>query len=186
MRVFVAVELPESVLRGLEGLRERFRGCGARASWVKTENMHLTLRFLGEIGEAALAGLGTGLRTACAGRAGLTLALKGTGVFPNPRRPSVVWAGLEAASGDLMALQRAVEGAVRAAGLGPDDKAFHPHVTLGRIRDRRRLGSLAEVLDRTRGFSGGAFGVAHVSLFQSTLTPRGPVYECLDTYPLSC
>ncbi len=185
MRVFVAVELPESVLRDLAALRERFRVCGARASWVETENMHLTLRFLGEIGEEALAGLGLGLRRACAGRAGLTLALKGTGAFPNPRRPGVVWAGLETRSGDLVVLRGAVEGAARAAGLGPDDKAFHPHITLGRIRDRRRPGTLAEVLDVTRTFSGDAFGVSHVSLFRSTLTPRGPVYERLDTYPLS-
>ncbi len=186
MRAFIAIEMPETVRESLGALRERFRRSGARASWVQTANMHLTLRFLGDVARDDLSTLSAGLREACCGCAPLRLGVRGAGAFPSLRRPSVVWAGLKTLSGDLGAVQRCAEAAARAIGLPPETKPFHPHVTLARIRDTRQLGTLPDDLDAARDFDGGDFTAAHVSLFSSELKPGGAVYRCLQEFVLAC
>jgi len=140
MRSFVAIELPGRVRESLAALRERLRKSGAAASWVREENMHLTLRFLGDVAEPDLERLSETLGEALRPFSPLTLRIQNLGAFPNPRRPNVIWAGVETLSGTLLEVQAAVEAAARAIGLPPDDKPFHPHITLARIRDARRLG----------------------------------------------
>ncbi len=184
MRAFVAIELSGEVRESLAALRERFRKTGAKASWVKTENLHLTLRFLGDVPEPDLARLGGLMENACAAYPPLRLAARGTGVFPNARRPNVLWVGLETLEGDLGALQSALEPTVRAVGLPPDKKRFHPHVTLARLKDHRRLGSLPDLLEETAAFDGGEFTAGAVSLFHSELTGGGAVYRKLREFLL--
>lgn len=186
MRTFVAIELPEAVRASLGRLRDLLRRSRAHASWVNTDNMHLTLRFLGEVDEESLESLGARLRDSCAQYAALTMFVRGTGVFPNTRRPSVVWAGLEAVSGDLMGLQAAIETAAQAIGLPPETKPFHPHVTLARIRDPRQIGDLLERIEAAQSLATDDFPVRAVALFSSELRPAGPVYRRLREFSLAC
>ena len=186
MRAFIAIELPAPVKEAIAGLRERLRRSGAKASWVKTENMHLTLRFLGDVPPERLDRLGTRFGDAAAQCAAFPLSVAGTGLFPNARRPSVVWAGVAAPEGGLRSARPGAEDAARAAGLPPDNKPFHPHITLARIRDRRDLGTLLDDLEAAKAFFGGDFITRSVSLFSSEVNRGGPVYRRLREFPLQC
>lgn len=185
MRAFIAIELPEAVKESLLSIRERLRRSGAKASWVHPENMHLTLRFLGEADQAAIEKISSVLEEAYQTCGPLTLAVQGLGGFPNRRKPSVVWAGMEVCSGDLAIIQAHAERAARAAGFPPEEKAFHPHITLARIRDHRAVGRLPETLEAGQSYYGGEFAAANVSLFSSELRPGGPVYRRLREFSLS-
>ncbi len=186
MRAFIAMELPGAIRESLMSLRERLRRSGAKASWVHPDNMHLTLRFLGEVDQDAINALCALLEAEYRNCGPVTLAVAGVGGFPNRRKPSVVWAGIEILSGDLMVLQAHAEQAARSIGLAPEEKPFHPHVTLARLRDHRALGTLPAELEAAQTYWGGEFTAAVVSLFSSELRPAGPIYRCLREFPVSC
>ena len=190
MRAFVAIELPEAIRTRLQEEVGCLRRAGGRASWVRPEHMHLTLRFLGEITQEQKQAFSQALRDACALVSPFELAVEGIGAFPNTRRPAVVWAGIRLVTGDLFGLQKSVEQAARNIGLGPDNKPFHPHVTLARIRELAFSGGLARaVSDRADGETvtfGGEFQASSVALFHSDLKPGGPVHTRLEEFPLSC
>lgn len=185
VRTFAAIPLPDSIRQPIDALTARLRSGGAQASWVRREHMHLTLRFFGEIDPnqqvPRLAGL---LAEACSHASPFLLHVRATGAFPNTRKPSVIWAGLDPLDGPLAILQAAVENAARAIGLPPDDKTFHPHITLARIRDPRSARSLLYALQNESAFDAGAFLVRNVTLFSSELAPQGPIYRVVREFPL--
>jgi 2'-5' RNA ligase len=182
VRTFIAIELPEEVRSAIGALSTRLRAADARATWVRPENVHLTLRFLGDLDGERIGTISGILAGAYKGMTPFTLCVRGTGVFPNPRRPSVVWAGVETLEGGLAQAQLAAESAARAIGLPPEEKRFHPHLTLARIRDGRAAGPLIEALEREQGFDGGEFTVRSVSLFSSRLTPHGSIYSRVQEF----
>ena len=182
MRTFVAIEMPQQVLDALRGLSDRLRASGSRVSWVKPENMHLTLRFLGDVDEEHIDRLAAILCEAYKGMIPFAASVRGTGAFPNMRRPSVIWVGVEPFEGGLATVQTAAESAARAIGLPPEDKTFHPHLTLARIKDAREARPLMDLFACERDFHAGDFTVAGVSLFCSQLTPHGPIYRRLREF----
>ncbi len=186
MRAFVAIEIPAEVREALTALRDQWRQSGARASWVRPENMHLTLRFLGEISWEQIEQMAVRLEAAYAAMPALMLAVRGAGAFPNRRKPGVLWVGVQALSGDLAAVQQCAEEAAHGIGLPPETKAFHPHITLARIRDARQIGALPELIAAAEHFDGGAFSAGAVSLFESELRPGGPIYRRRREFHLSC
>jgi 2'-5' RNA ligase len=183
MRTFIAIELPEAVKTSLGALVDRLRGAGVRVSWVKPESMHLTLRFLGDIDAEHVDQLRAILHDAYKGIVPFTLSVRETGAFPNPRRPSVIWVGVEPLEGGLATVQMAAESAARAIGLPPEDRPFHPHLTLARIKDSGTAGPLMACFEQERGFDAGDFAVGSVSLFSSQLTPHGPIHRCEQEFP---
>ena len=185
MRCFVAIEIPEEIRASLGALRGRFRKQGPHASWVRTENMHLTLRFLGNLDEAQRARYRDELAARLAGFGPLRIAVRGTGVFPNARRPSVLWAGARVEDGDLEGVQRQTEAAAQAIGLARETKSFHAHITLARIRNPRKPGNLAETLAASRDYFGGEFTATAVTLFSSELRPGGTRYRPVRTFRLA-
>ena len=186
MRAFLAIEVPDTLKQDLGALRDRLRESGTRASWVATENMHLTLRFLGDIAENDIEHLRIPVEAACATCPPIHLLINGAGAFPALRRPSVLWAGVQEASGALTELQARLESAARTIGLPPEKKPFHPHITLARIKDPRHPGDLPSLLEAEAHFAGGDFSTGHVSLFSSELTRQGAVYRRLREFSLAC
>jgi 2'-5' RNA ligase len=186
VRAFIAIEIPDVVKAKLMALSEELRQCGVKASWVKPENMHLTLRFLGEVSDAQVNELRVRLRQCCVDTPSLDLSMKGVGVFPNPNRPRVLWAGVEAGDAvSLRQLQSQVEKAVRAVGLAPNNKAFHPHITLGRLSESRPSEPLLAALNRAEIFAGDDFHVGSVALFSSVLDKKGAVHTRIGTFTLT-
>ncbi len=182
LRTFVALDVgPEA--RG--GLARWMAELGPRLpgfKWVEPENLHLTLRFLGETPAERLPALREAL-AAAAQVAPFELVVRGAGAFPDAAAPRVLWAGVEATAA-LAALQRRVEEAVAPLGWPPEPGRFLPHVTVARARAVRRRPELAPHLAAVAGRVWGRVEVREVLFLRSTLTPRGPLYEPLGRFPL--
>ena len=180
-RLFAAVLLPAAVradltratraLRALEGVRP-----------VRAEQLHLTLRFIGEVDRGLEAPLAREIAAATAELPGFAMCLRAAGVFPSHRRARVLWVGVEETPA-LAALQRSVEEAVVRAGVAPDPRRFRPHVTVGRIRRPPPPVGLAGAIARVRFEA--TVDVRRVSLMRSELLPRGARHTEVAACPLA-
>ncbi len=184
MRCFVAVELPETIRESLAELSRRVRQSRVRASWVSPENLHITLRFLGEISEKDAVNLVGLLELLCGEFPCFRLSARGVGAFPNMRAPSVLWAGVQPSDGDIARLQEKTEEAAQRLGCKKEKNRFHPHVTFARIKDPRGAAGITHFLEDERNWCAGEFNVCGITLFRSELTPRGPLYTKLHTVSL--
>ena len=178
-RAFVAVRVPETLGKLSDALRPLWPAQGV--SWVRPENLHLTLRFLGAAEDGQIAVLREGLTAVADRHEGFVAAVEESGCFPNRRRPKVIWAGVADADGRLGALRRDVEELVCAAGWEPEERTFRPHVTLGRVR--------AEVHPPRSKWSGELprlqVPVEAVELIESILKPAGAEYRTLHRVALT-
>ncbi|BEQ14028.1 RNA 2',3'-cyclic phosphodiesterase [Desulfoferula mesophila] len=191
MRSFIALEMPNQVKDFAAGLIRELKPTGADVKWVEPVNLHLTLKFLGEVDPGATADIITAVERACAGRPPLELAAQGCGAFPGPRAPKVVWLGLAGDIEPLAGLARAIEAALMPLGFEPEQRAFKPHLTLGRVRRPRRGSKAPSTAPLSRALAGMAtvagpvFQAAGVALMKSTLTGSGPIYESLHHVTLA-
>lgn len=185
MRAFMAIELPDAVKARLAGLTKRLQGPGPKVSWVRTENLHLTLVFLGDIQEAQASALASLVTEPYAAMRPFALGVRGLGAFPSLRKPEVIWTGVEGDEAPLAAVHATATRAVDACGIPCDKKQFRPHLTLGRVRDARQGELLCERIDAEQQFEAGDFHVGAVSLFMSELRPSGPRYTRLKEFPFA-
>ncbi len=180
VRAFLALELPaEAKVAAAQiagQLRERMGDSDVK--WVASENLHITLRFLGDLSPEMLERAQELVRSLDGESPALESAWNELGAFPSVRRPSVIWLGLEDAGETLGALAREVNQRLVKAGFGRADKPFRAHVTLGRVRRGRRV-AWPESDGLT--LSQAAFSILAITLFRSRLTPHGPVYTPIET-----
>jgi len=160
------------------------KNTGARAKWVRPENVHITLRFLGEIPEEKAREVCDSLRDGLENESEFTLKIAGLGAFPNARRPNVVWLGIESADGRLGLLKKAVDKAILPCGFEPETRAYTPHLTIGRTKSRKGAELLTRFLADESGFELGSMEAAEVHLVKSTLTPSGPIYDTVERFVL--
>ena len=182
LRSFVAVLLPDRVRAGLAAVSAELRGQTRGLAWVPPDNLHLTLRFLGEIGPVALERVREAVTAAAATVSPFTVSLGGLGGFPVGRAPRVLWASVVAGGEQIEALFGELEAALVARGIPGESRVFHPHITLARARDSRGARELVRVLG-----AGPAFGEVRVEalhLMRSELGPRGSRYSALTAAPL--
>jgi 2'-5' RNA ligase len=182
IRSFVAVLLPDAVRARLAAAVADLRARAPEVAWVRSDNLHLTLRFLGEVPPAVLARIGEAVTVATAGIAPFTVQVGGLGGFPPEHAPRVVWAGVMAGGAELVALHAALEAQLVARGVPGEGRTFHPHVTLGRARDPRGAGRLAGALRAGPVFGEVRVGALH--LMRSELGPGGARYSVLAEAPL--
>jgi RNA 2',3'-cyclic 3'-phosphodiesterase len=180
-RLFVALDPPALVRRRIAQTLLALRREAGRAEgdvrWVDPENVHLTLQFLGAVPAERVPAIEAALREAAAAGAPLGLEVKGAGGFPNARRARIVWLGL---AGDLVPLAALVAGIGRRLaplGFAPEDRAFAPHLTLGRARSGRGAPGLAGALAAAAEPDGTPWRAAELVLFESHLSTAGPRYE---------
>ncbi len=162
-----------------------------RASWVRAESMHLTLRFIGDTTPAQLALLRDALGRATTDAIAMKFNVRSLGAFPNLHKPRVLWAGLGGETDSLGVLQAKIESACRGVGCEPDNLAYHPHVTLARFRDARSATGLQDAIVPFRDWTGGDFEGRSVTLFASALFTSGSRREgarhsVLQEFPLKC
>jgi 2'-5' RNA ligase len=180
MRTFVAVELSEDVRRALRDVQARLRASGADVKWVEEENLHLTVKFLGEVQDERLVNVIAAMRLAVASLTTFSVSIGGIGAFPSLTRPRVVWAGLQAGGEPFKALRERVETAMDDIGFPREGRAPHPHVTLGRVRDPRRLKRLPELLKAEPTETLGTMTVEKLTVMASQLSPKGPRYTPIE------
>jgi 2'-5' RNA ligase len=182
-RLFIAVDTPASVRPALIEARDRLRAVRTNVSWDRDEKLHCTLKFLGEIRNEGVPGV---LRTLEeVGKAGspLTLTYEGLGCFPNRRDPRVIWAGIRETDGRLEALARSIDAAMVLHGVEKEKRAFHPHVTLGRVKGQRGLRELLATLE-TITFVCPPVAIHEIMLVKSELRPSGSVYSVVQRVAL--
>jgi len=185
LRAFIAVEIPPEIRDAIGDIRRKLKKTGADARWVKPENMHLTLRFLGnDVPRETVDAIGTMLHRQLSTVQQFTITMSGLGAFPNVTRPRIVWLGIEPSDGPLPALRDAVEKAVEEAGWPRDERRFAAHLTLGRVKSQSGIGKLRRLLESGWNDPVGSTIVDSVALIRSSLTRNGPVYETLTTVPL--
>ncbi len=178
MQLFVAVFPPPEVREEASRTAQRLLP-NARIRWSMPENVHLTLKFLGDVDEESLDDLRTGLESACAEHASFEARLAGLGAFPSARRARILWAGVGAGSEQLRSLAADVDAALSSLGFERETRPYEPHLTLGRVQG----GPVRLDLPEEAG-DGPLFKVRRIELTQSTLTDKGPIYRTLEDFVL--
>lgn len=161
---------------------ERLRPLARDVAWVARDNVHLTLKFLGNVPTARLGAVEHALAVVAASQPAFDLVVEGLGAFPSRTRPRVLWAGVSAGAAELTALAARLDEALAGLGFARETRPFAAHATLGRVREPRRQPRLAAALDVSDDF--GRQRVSHVSLMRSQLSPRGARYTELAAPPL--
>ena len=188
MRLFVAVDIDPAVAQRLsdfnDELRRRTLSCAARAriAWVHREQLHVTVRFIGEVDSAQAATIAAALRPELTVR-GFEMIVEGAGAFSPTGAPRVLWAGIGEGADAICSLEREVSERLAACGVEREERPYRPHLTLGRVRDPSglRSGPLFENLADRRF---GATSVDAITLFQSQMSPKGSTYVSLQRTPL--
>lgn len=176
-RLFVAIDLPDEIKNAVADLRSDLPS----AHWVAAEQIHLTLRFIGEVDDQLFAQIKEVLADVTGGP--LCLALTGIGHFPPGKHARVLWVGMET-NEDLLELQRHVEQALINAGIAPEERRFSPHITIARMRDIQETRVVA-FEERHREFITPSFPVDAFYLYSSTLSREGAIHKREATYPLA-
>jgi len=184
VRVFAALELPPELQRQLAEVQTGFKTLmpGDCVRWVKPGGIHLTLKFYGEVLAEQVSEIEAGLGRSAASAEPIHVTVGGLGVFPNPRRPQVIWTALQGELSPLQRLHEAVEREALALGFKPEARAFTPHLTLGRVRAGVKAAEqerLIQTLAKARVQRLGDFNPGHLSLMRSELRPGGSEYTRL-------
>jgi 2'-5' RNA ligase len=183
LRVFVAVFPPSEVLDRLSALVEHVRRPGDGVSWVKRENLHYTLRFLGELERSRAEAACRAGREAVRGMTLFEAVLGAPGAFPNFRHPRVLWIGMSEGGPSLVLLARCLDEALRREGFGRPDRPFAAHLTLGRVREPGSSASSKAAKAIRDERVEGSFRVGALTVVQSQLHPRGSIYTPLAECP---
>ncbi len=185
LRTFVAVEITQAIRKRAGELIAALAGTSADVKWVEPHNLHLTLKFLGEVHQNEIAQVCQAVARGAAEVEPFELEVCGAGAFPNAARPRTVWLGAGEGAESMVVLHDCVEAALAKLGYREEHRRFQPHLTIGRVRGvGPGITELGQLLQQHADFAAGRMTVGKVTLFASTLTPDGPVYELLGTGPL--
>lgn len=187
MRLFVAVALDEPIKKSLGAVQSELKSqynIGTGVRWVEPANIHLTLRFLGEVDETTAREISAMLTEVCGSHPVFRMDVVGLGAFPNTKTPRVIWAGCKEPQSVLPGIYQDLESRLTVIGLPPDDHKFSAHITLGRVKSNS-IDELGTAIEGKRDVIFGGQDIRAITLFKSTLTPTGPIYEVVNTYNLT-
>jgi 2'-5' RNA ligase len=182
MRTFIAIELPQEIKDSLSRIQAQLKSSGADVKWVEPKNIHLTLKFLGEIDEKRLEKISAILEEVAKEKGTFALRIASCGAFPKINSPRVIWVGVDKGNRETEEIARGLEERIAKVGIPKEDRPFSSHITLGRTRSPTNRQSLAEVLNKLAvdfAKENLEFKATKITLFKSTLTPKGPIYEVL-------
>lgn len=184
MRCFLAIELPDDIRRQLLHLQERFGLPDGLVRWSRPEQIHLTVKFLGEVPDDRLAELSEAATGAARRSAPFELTVEGTGCFPPGGPARVIWAGVPGPPEPLAACREACEEAFATLDVKREHRAYRPHLTLGRVRALERSREIRAAVAAQSAFHAGSFSVSELVLFQSVLERTGARYNVLSRFAL--
>ena len=181
MRLFVAIEIQEDIRAAISSLLKEFRAISPQTKWVRPENMHLTLKFLGETNPAKLDEVQSALRVIHLAPP-VTIEFRGLGFFPNAKRPRVFWAGIHGPA-TLARIAGEIDQALHKLGFPLEDRPFTPHLTLGRFNDSFLPAALQAAVTQMAAASFGTFRAKEFHLIESKLKSSGAEYTTLQSFP---
>jgi RNA 2',3'-cyclic 3'-phosphodiesterase len=180
VRTFIGVEVGEDIRDNATALQQVLAKTGAAVNWTPPGNLHLTLLFLGEVDDRDLPAVCRIVAEAAATEPPFTVRVSGVEAFPNARRPKTLWAGVTDGTAELIRLHDAMEQPLLELGCyRREERAYTPHLTLGRVKSDEAGNRLAPELPKHLGWDGGQTMVTEVVLFSSELRRDGPEYTAL-------
>jgi len=185
IRAFLAIEPPENILNEISRLQEKLkREINGRLSWTRPQGQHLTLKFFGDISKEDINSICATVQKRVVAEQKLNLKVEKMGVFPDARRPRVLWCGVTGDVEKLITLQKKLDADFAALGFLEEDRSFKAHLTLARIKDPRDITGMSEALKKYDSFKAGEFVADKLFLFQSKLSPQSAVYTKLAEFAL--
>jgi 2'-5' RNA ligase len=184
IRTFIAVEIPENIISGIRDLQQDLKAYGVDIRWIRPENIHLTLKFLGDVQAADMDRIIKAIIGTAEGGSPISLQAKGIGVFPGVKRPRVLWVGLTGQLELLSSLQKTLDANLKGIGFPPEKRPFKGHLTIGRIKTKMNSKIFVDALMDFRSFESETFVADRIVLFKSELKPNGAVYTNLASATL--
>lgn len=183
VRCFIALDISDHIRRDFEVIIDRLKKHDADVKWVPVNNIHLTLKFLGNTKEKVLPEIRDHLFNVVLSYNPFYIRIYTTGVFPNKKHPRVIWIGV-GDSDILKNLHNDIENAMVLFGFKKEHKAFNPHLTIGRVRSQKGIMYLVRDLDMFKDKEFGNIHVKKIKLMKSELKPQGAIYSCLYEIPI--
>jgi 2'-5' RNA ligase len=187
IRTFIAVEMSASVIGRAGDLIDKLRVAPAEVNWIRPQQMHLTLKFLGDVPDTETPDICRVTSAVAAQFEPFEVTFRGAGAFPNLRDPRTLWIGIEDGADELKRLAAALENALKSElGYGKEQRGFHPHLTIGRVKREPpgSQGELAQLLEKHAQFDADLVVVDELVIFASFLARKGPTHEPLGHAPL--
>jgi len=178
-RCFIAIEISSKVRAELTGLQDQLKAAQADISWARPKQIHLTLKFMAKVHRRNMDKLMTALPETLKDYPSFTMEISGIGAFPSVDRPRVIWTGINQGKTELSALVERIEQGLGQVGIKKESKPFAAHLTLGRVRSLKNFHALQKKIKEAESFSPLSQEVDSVTLFQSILTPQGPIHNSL-------
>lgn len=179
MRLFVALVLPDEIKNYLNQIISDLQKADAGVKWVKPEQIHLTVKFLGETNESKVDSIKNSLDNIAEKQKTINVSLSKLGVFPNLVRPKIIWVGLEGEISALANLADKVSNDFEKFGFEKERRKFKAHLTLGRVKSDRGLFELSDLISKYN-LSQMQFDFKKLVLYKSVLTPKGPIYSVVS------
>jgi len=184
VRAFAAIEVPDNLRQTLWEGTAQTRAIYPQGKWVSPGNLHLTVKFLGDIDQDQVPSIGACLDDVCRRHHPFTIVLGGVGTFPGGIRARVIWAGITSGGEETEHLAGDADQSLARLGFKPEDRPFRAHLTVARAGQVGVSDEVINALDRLRTMEWGRFAVERVVLMQSILRPQGPLYRALSHHPL--
>ena len=184
IRTFIAIEIPGNIISKIRELQEGIKVYGLKIRWVRSENIHLTLKFLGDVEGVKIGEIAEAVSKTVEEHTPISLKVKGIGVFPGIKRPRVLWVGLAGQLESLVGLQKTLDRNLKLLGFPREKRPFKGHLTMGRIKERIDVKKFGDALMAFRRFESETFTVGQLILYKSELKPSGAVYTKLASASL--
>ena len=183
MRTFIAIELDKDIKEKIALIQQQLKQTNANVKWVKPENIHLTLKFLGEVNEEQLNKTKNILQDSIKEKRSFDMVISELGAFPKLESPRVIWIGIKNGVENVLDITSILEGELSRIDFPKEKRPFSGHITIGRVRSNKNRSELIEAVNKFNKEEQKEFSqtVKSIVLFKSTLTPKGPIYEALFT-----
>jgi len=178
-RAFIAIAIPDGIKNQMAGLQSKLKRADADVKWTRPHGIHITLRFMGWLNTDDLEKTKLAIANVAKEFSEFDVEVKGSGTFPERGRPRVIWTGISQGEKELQAVASRLDQELIKSGLGPADRPFRGHLTLGRVKSGKNINKLVEYLEKEGTISFGAFPAKSICLFKSDLRPDGAIYTVL-------
>ncbi|MBX2992084.1 MAG: RNA 2',3'-cyclic phosphodiesterase [Bacteroidetes bacterium] len=183
VRLFIAIEIPPDIRSGIGAVIQELQAANADVRWEQTDKLHITLKFLGGTDEGMVSKIFTSLDTLCRKTPVFTLRYRLLGCFPPKREPRIIWIGVEENSCVLQRLSYLIDESMSSFGFKKEEREFHAHVTVGRVKSQRNIRDLLRTMESIT-FESQPTTISELALVKSELKPSGSVYTILHRIPL--
>lgn len=181
IRCFIAIEIPDAIQTLLISAQEELNRSVRGASWVKRGNIHLTLKFLGDVAPNQISTIKDSIEQVANARSPFSLEIGGIGTFPNLTRPRIIWAGVKTGVDEVISISNEIDAGLSQHGYEREEKPFRPHLTLARLKRRINLKPFVDVFHQYDTINGATLIVNQIQVVESQLRQSGAVYTPLET-----